>query len=116
MTWKEGICVYFLLSGDDPLANVPNLSSLREVETSLENGTFAVDTVPRPVEDIPKSCWAKDLAAIGNVDPSMIFRHVAEATSQALDIKDDSGSSHGVAFDQLPENSIAQVETRRLLD
>jgi hypothetical protein len=72
--------------------------------------------VPRPVEDILESCWAKDLAAIGNVDPSMIFRHVAEAISQALDIKDDSGSSHEVPFNQLPENSIAQVETRRLSD
>jgi hypothetical protein len=109
-------CVYFLLSGNDPLTNTPNLKSLREVETSLENGTFAVDTVPRPVEDIVKSYWAKSLAAIGIVDPSMIFSHVAEATSQGLDIKDDSGSSHEVAFDQLPESSNAQVETRRLLD
>jgi hypothetical protein len=110
-------CLHFLLSRIDPLADISDLGSLREVETTLENGTFAVDTVARPIEDILKSCWKKDLAAMGDVDPSMIFRHVAEAISQALDIKDgDSCSSRKVAFDQLPERALRQAETRRLLD
>jgi hypothetical protein len=109
-------CLYFLLSGHDPLANIPDHKSLREVENILMNGTFAVDTAARPVEDILKSCWAKNLAAIGNVDPSMIFSQIREVISQALDIKDDSYSSHEVAFDQLPERSNGQTKIQRLLD
>jgi hypothetical protein len=102
-------CVHFLLSGNDPLAGIANLKSLRAVETALENGTFAIDTVARPVEDILKSCWKKDLAAMGNVDPSIIFSHVRETVSRALDIKDgDSCSSQKLAFDQ----SIVQAATQ----
>lgn len=107
-------CLHFLLSGNDPLANIPDRKSLREVEVALENGTFAVDASARPVEDILRSCWAKDLAAMGDVDPSMIFSHVREAIRQALDIKDDCSLSHEVASDQLPERPIGEAKTRRL--
>lgn len=107
-------CLYFLLSGIDPLANIPDRKTLRQVQTALENGTFAIDTLARPVEGILRSCWAKNLAAIGNVDSSLVFSHVGEAIRQALDIKDDSDSTHGVASDQLTDNSIGGIEVRGL--
>lgn len=107
-------CLHFLLSGNDPLANIPDRESLRQVETALENGTFAVDSSARPVEDILRSCWAKNLAAIGKVDSSLIFSHVGKTICKALDIKDDSDSTREVALDQLTESPIGEPETRGL--
>lgn len=42
---------------------------------------------------------------MGEVDSSLIFRHVGVAIRQALDIKDDPDSTHEVVKDQLTESS-----------
>lgn len=107
-------CLHFLLSGNDPLANIPDRKSLRQVEIALENGTFAVDTLARPIEDILRFCWAKNLASVGNIESSMIFSHIGAAVRRALDIKDASNYTHEVALHQLPERPTGEPETRGL--
>lgn len=107
-------CLHFLLSGNDPFADVPDRESLRQLRGALQNGTFVVDALARPVEGILKSCWAKNLAAMGEVDSSLIFRHVGNAIRQALDIKDDFDSTHEVVRDQLTKSSTEEPDIRGL--
>ena len=103
-------CIHFLLSGKDPLADIPDRKTLRQVQAALENGTFAIDTLARPVEDILRSCWAKNLAVFGNVSQSMIFSHVGQVIGQALDVKDDSVATHEVLLGQPPERPVGEPD------
>ncbi|CAD0109373.1 unnamed protein product [Aureobasidium uvarum] len=107
-------CLHFLMSGKDPLANLPDLQSLRRVECALENGTFEIDILARPIEKILKLCWAKDLATIGAASSKMVFRYIEYAILQVLDTTSSYEASHRVTSDQWSEKAIGVSETQGL--
>ena len=81
---RLGNCLHFLASGKDPLADIFELQALRRVESALKNGTFEIDHLARPLEDILRYCWRQDVGEVGSVNPCKAFRHLELAVSDAL--------------------------------
>jgi len=93
-------CLHFLLSGKDPLANIKDLQSLRQIQSALKSGTFEVDVSALPAQDILNICWAEDLSVMEPVHPTMVFRHVERLVLRALNIPDSDCYMHEASLHQ----------------